>query len=306
MEFSGNKFKSSSVRSVSDAPVLSVERGDQSVDQLDVSDESCADFNHKELRVPRHVAIIMDGNGRWAKKRGLPRLAGHNAGMKAMIEATRAASDWGIRYLTVYAFSTENWKRSKEEVGGIFKLLIKYVESELRELNRNNVKVNVIGDYEKIPKAALLKLEETIETTRNNTGLNLNIALNYGSRAEIIRGIRSLVQKVLKEVDIPEAHEHSLKNNHDVYLKIQERLEEIITEDSFSRELYTGDELGNIPDPDLIIRTSGEERLSNFLLWQAAYSEFAFTPVMWPEFTREEFRHILKDYSGRDRRFGGR
>ncbi len=293
MEFSGNKTDTAQGKS-------SLNTSAEASGDITTSKRfqiPCCDSG--DLKMPTHVAIIMDGNGRWAKKRSLPRLAGHNAGMKAMIEATRAASDWGIKYLTVYAFSTENWKRSQEEVGGIFKLLIKYVESELRELHRNNVKVNVMGDYEKIPAAALVKLKETIETTSNNTGLNLNIALNYGSRAEIIRGIRSLVQKSLQEL-----RELEISEKNDSELKA--RLEEIITEGSFSRELYTGDELGNIPDPDLIIRTSGEERLSNFLLWQAAYSEFAFTPVMWPEFTREEFKKILDDYSNRDRRFGGR
>lgn len=295
MEFSGNKKGSSQDRSMHDLSI-----------------DGMAKSNSR--KVPTHVAIIMDGNGRWAKRRGLPRLAGHNAGMKAMIEATRAASDWGIKYLTAYAFSTENWKRSQEEVGGIFKLLIKYVESELRELHRNNVKVNVIGDYEKIPSAALVKLKETIETTRDNTGLNLNIALNYGSRAEIIRGVKSLLRKSIKEIETNGLQAPSSKGDWEVdqeskfslYDSLDDSLDALITEESFSRELYTGDELGNIPDPDLIIRTSGEERLSNFLLWQAAYSEFAFTPVMWPEFTRDEFRRILDEYAGRDRRFGGR
>lgn len=264
----------------------------------------CMD-NLNEVNMPAHVAIIMDGNGRWAKKKGLPRLAGHNAGMKAMITATRAASDWGIKYLTVYAFSTENWKRSNEEVSGIFKLLVKYVESELKELHRNNVKVNAIGDFEKIPKPALEKLLETLETTKNNTGLTLNIAINYGSRAEMIRAARNLFAEALKKT-------HDLCDSENVivsqlsYPKIYSMVEDLITEDNFSKYLYTGDETGNIPDPDLIIRTSGEERLSNFLLWQAAYSEFAFTPVLWPDFTREEFWRIIEEYANRDRRFGGR
>ncbi|XVG96609.1 isoprenyl transferase [Eubacteriales bacterium KG127] len=238
--------------------------------------------------IPEHVAIIMDGNGRWAKAKGVPRILGHNAGMKSMIEATRAASDWGIKHLTVYAFSTENWKRSKEEVGGIFNLLIKFVDSELNELHRNNVKVNVIGDYKHIPKAALIKLEHTIDTTKFNTGLNLNIALNYGSRAEIVRAVKKLILDV--------------KNQN----MSDDEIDNFISEEAISRYLYTGNELGNIKEPDLIIRTSGEERLSNFLLWQAAYSEFAFTPVLWPDFTRDIFKNLIEEYGNRDRRFGGR
>ena len=261
--------------------------------------------NLNEINMPEHVAIIMDGNGRWAKKKGLPRLAGHNAGMKAMITATRAASDWGIKYLTVYAFSTENWKRSNEEVSGIFKLLVKYVESELKELHRNNVKVNAIGDFNKIPKLALEKLLETIETTKNNTGLTLNIAINYGSRAEMIRATQNMFSDVYrmasKICDSERIPPTELSDE-----KLNSMIEDLITEENFAKHLYTGDETGNIPDPDLIIRTSGEERLSNFLLWQAAYSEFAFTPVLWPEFTREEFWKILDEYAHRERRFGGR
>lgn len=261
--------------------------------------------NVNEVNMPAHVAIIMDGNGRWAKKKGLPRLAGHNAGMKAMITATRAASDWGIKYLTVYAFSTENWKRSNEEVSGIFKLLVKYVESELKELHRNNVKVNAIGDYEEIPAPALEKLLETIETTKNNTGLTLNIAINYGSRAEMIRATHNIFADTFRMASkICDSENIALRELLDE--KLNSIIGQLITEENFSKYLYTGDETGNIPDPDLIIRTSGEERLSNFLLWQAAYSEFAFTPVLWPDFTREEFWRILEEFAHRERRFGGR
>lgn len=261
--------------------------------------------NSTVQNMPKHVAIIMDGNGRWAKKRGIPRLAGHNAGMKAMITATRAASDWGIKYLTVYAFSTENWKRSNEEVSGIFRLLVKYVESELKELHRNNVKVNAIGEYEKIPKPALDKLLETIETTKNNTGLTLNIAINYGSRAEILRAVRGILTDAFKTSDeLCESENITFKEL--LADKLDSLSDKIITEENFAKHLYSGDENGNIPDPDLIIRTSGEERLSNFLLWQAAYSEFAFTPVLWPDFTRDEFWRIIEEYSNRERRFGGR
>ena len=236
-------------------------------------------------RIPAHVAIIMDGNGRWAKRRGLPRLAGHNAGMMAMKEIVKASSVLGVKYLTVYAFSTENWKRSGEEVGGIFRLLVKYVDSELSELHENNVKVRVLGDYSVIPKAAVERLEKSLKTTEHNDGLQFNIALNYGSRAEIVRAVNRIRDDMKQGI---------LDDNAE------------ITEELIGRYLYTGEENGNIPDPDLIIRTSGEERLSNFMLWQSAYSEFAFTDVLWPDFTPEEYEKIIEDYQKRDRRFGGR
>ncbi len=236
-------------------------------------------------RIPAHIAIIMDGNGRWAKAKGLPRLAGHNAGMQAMKEIVKASSQLGVKYLTVYAFSTENWKRSAEEVGGIFKLVVKYVDSELEELNENNVKVKILGDYTAVPKAAAESLEKSLETTKNNTGLQFNIALNYGSRAEIVRAVNRLKQDVETGI-LPTETE--------------------ITEELISKYLYTGEENGNIPDPDLIIRTSGEERLSNFMLWQSAYSEFGFTDVLWPDFTPQEYERMIEEYQKRDRRFGGR
>ncbi|MBQ1407469.1 MAG: isoprenyl transferase [Eubacterium sp.] len=234
-------------------------------------------------RLPQHVAIIMDGNGRWAKKRGIPRLAGHNAGMEAMKEIVRRSSDLGIKYLTVYAFSTENWKRSWEEVSGIFKLLIKFVDLDLDELNEKNVKVRVMGDYQAIPEAARKSMDETLETTKDNTGLQFCIALNYGSRAEITRAVNVLAEKVRAG-----------------------EIEGEITEEMIARYLYTGEENGNVPDPDVIIRTSGEERLSNFMLWQSAYSEFVFTDVLWPDFTPEVYEKTLEEFQARDRRFGGR
>lgn len=238
--------------------------------------------NNGNLRpVPAHVAIIMDGNGRWAAKRRLPRAAGHNAGMTAMENIVRRASDDGIRYLTIYAFSTENWKRSLEEVGAIFSLLIKYAAKELAELDRNNVKVRVIGDYSAIPDNARNSLDNMIRTTEDNTGMQFNIAMNYGSRAEIVRAVNRIASSRRPE-DGP------------------------VTDEDISRALYTGDENGNVPDPDLIIRTSGELRLSNFLLWQCAYSEFAFTDTLWPDFTPEEFDSIIEQYRTRERRFGGR
>lgn len=234
-----------------------------------------------KINMPVHVAVIMDGNGRWAKKRLLPRVAGHNAGMEAMKEIVRTASDMGIKYLTVYAFSTENWKRSIEEVGGIFKLLVKYVASDLAELHEKNVRVRVLGEYDVIPEAAKESLDKTISLTENNTGLQFNIALNYGSRAEIVRAVNRIIAE-RKEGD-PE-----------------------ITDEDIARALYTGEENGNVPDPDLIIRTSGEQRLSNFLLWQSAYSEFAFTDELWPDFTPEMFKELIEEFCGRERRFGGR
>ena len=231
-------------------------------------------------RIPEHVAIIMDGNGRWAQNRNLPRMAGHNAGMIAMKEIVKAASAIGVKYLTVYAFSTENWRRSSEEVSGIFKLLIIYVEKELNELHQNNVKVKILGQYDRLPKEAVRSLERSLKTTKGNTGMQFNIALNYGGRDEILRSVK----KIAKEVE---------KGN----LKADE-----ITEDDIADNLYTF----GIPEPELLIRTSGEMRLSNYLLWQSAYSELVFTDVLWPDFTRNEFEKAIEIFQHRKRRFGGR
>lgn len=225
----------------------------------------------------------MDGNGRWAEREGVSRFKGHTAGMEAMKEIVRKSSRLGIEYLTVYAFSTENWKRTMEEVSGIFKLLVRFVDLDLSELDEENVRVRVLGDYSIIPEAARKSLDETLETTRDNTGMQFNVAINYGSRAEIVRGVNKIADKVRSGEITGE-----------------------ITEEMISRSLYTGDENGNVPDPDLIIRTSGEERLSNFLLWQAAYSEFEFTDLLWPDFTPEAYEKLLEDYTKRDRRYGGR
>lgn len=238
---------------------------------------------NKEL-LPKHVAVIMDGNGRWAQKNKVNRVAGHNAGMLAMKEIIKRADIIGIKYLTVYAFSTENWKRSAEEVGGIFGLLVKYVASELEELNENNVKVRILGDYTKIPKVAVNSIEKALMTTKDNDGLQFSIALNYGGRQEIVRAVRQICYLV-------ETGE----------LKGQEIDEKLV-----SSYLYTGIENQNIPDPDLIIRTSGEERISNFLLWQGAYSEMAFSDSLWPDFTPDEFERMIEEYTRRDRRYGGR
>lgn len=235
-------------------------------------------------RMPRHVAIIMDGNGRWAKEKGLPRLAGHNAGMKAMKKIVDHSDKLGIKYLTVYAFSTENWKRSIAEVSGIFKLLVTYVNSDLKELVENNVKVKVLGDYRMLPKDAVKSLEKTLEETKDNTGLQFNIALNYGGRSEIRDAVKAIGHKISQGK-----------------LSAEE-----ITEETVSAELTTGKQHADVPDPELIIRTSGELRLSNFLLWQSAYSELVFPDVMWPDFTPEEYEKAIADYQSRERRFGGR
>ena len=238
----------------------------------------------EKKNVPQHVAVIMDGNGRWAEKNSVSRLAGHNAGMLAMKEIVKRADVMGIKYLTVYAFSTENWKRSQEEVGGIFNLLVKFVGSELAELHEQNVRVRILGDYSQVPKSAVNSVEKALKTTENNDGLQFNIALNYGGRQEILRAVQNLSARVQT-------------GELDAFA---------ITEDMISEALYTGRENGSMPDPDLIIRTSGEERLSNFLLWQCAYSELAFTDTLWPDFTPDEFEEMVAAFGSRKRRFGGR
>ncbi len=229
-------------------------------------------------KVPNHVGVIMDGNGRWAKARKLPRVAGHNAGMESMKKIVIAASNMGIKNLTVYAFSTENWKRSTEEVSGIFKLIVKYVKSELEELIENNVHINIIGEYDMLPKDSVEAIDKLVASTKGDDGLNFNIALNYGGRAEIVKAVNELIEAKRGP----------------------------ITETDISEYLYTGSRYYDIPDPDLIIRTSGEERMSNFLLWQAAYSELMFTDTLWPDFTPEEFEALVERYTHRERRFGGR
>jgi undecaprenyl diphosphate synthase len=225
----------------------------------------------------------MDGNGRWAERNGKLRLSGHNAGMNAMTEIVRHASDSGVKFLTVYAFSTENWKRDADEVSGIFGLLVKFVELKLRELVENNVVVSVIGDYAPIPRDAKAALERTIENTSGNTGMRFVIALNYGSRADILNAAKKLASEAVHAGGAEDAISK-------------------ITEADFAGMLSTA----GIPDPDLIIRTSGEKRLSNFLLWEAAYSELVFTDVLWPDFTPDEFDRCVGEYHGRVRRFGGR
>lgn len=232
-------------------------------------------------RIPQHVAIIMDGNGRWAKARGKNRLSGHKAGIEAVRESIRMASDLGIRYLTIYSFSSENWKRPPDEVIGLMDLFAKTMLAEVDELHEEHVRVMTIGDLSKLPPKTCDAFQQAWEKTKNNTGMTLVVAVNYGGRQEILDAAAAYARAVLA------AHEQG------------EELE--CTEESFAQFLYTA----NIPDPELLIRTSGEMRISNFLLWQIAYSEFVVTDVLWPDFDRYEFLRALLEYQSRDRRFGG-
>ncbi|GGF84118.1 isoprenyl transferase [Rhizobium wenxiniae] len=229
--------------------------------------------------IPEHVAIIMDGNGRWANKRGLARTMGHSKGVEAVKETVRAAGELGVRYLTLFAFSSENWSRPEAEVSDLLGLLRRFIRRDLAELHRENVRIKVIGERDKLRGDILPLLLEAEETTRNNTALTVVIAFNYGSRDEIARATTRIAQKVKAGLLDPAS----------------------ISPETISDYLDTA----GIPDPDLIIRTSGEERLSNFLLWQAAYSEFVFLPDYWPDFNRDLFVEALKIYASRNRRFGG-
>ena len=233
----------------------------------------------EERKVPRHVAIILDGNGRWAKKRMLPRNAGHAAGSKNVEKICAAAWDMGIEYVTMYAFSTENWSRPKEEVDALMKLLHSYLKDCLKTSKKNNMQVRVIGDISKLDKDLQERIIELERVSAENTGLHFQVALNYGSRDEIKRSIISIANEV---------KEGSLLPEH-------------ITEDIISSHLDTS----GIPDPDLMIRTSGEQRLSNYLLWQLAYAEFYFTGVLWPDFSKKDLQKAVEFYQSRDRRFGG-
>lgn len=230
-------------------------------------------------KLPKHVAIIMDGNGRWAKKRFLPRTAGHKEGMERVKEIVEAASNLGIKYLTLYAFSTENWKRPKEEVDTLMKLLVQYLKSELDRLHKNNIKINILGDITKLPKLAREEVIKAVDTTKNNDKMVLNIALNYGGRDEIVFA----VQNILNDIKLGTLDINDLDSN------------------VFSKYLYTDDQ----PDPDLLIRPSGELRVSNFMLYQIAYSEFWFSDICWPDFREECFYKAIVDYQKRNRRYGG-
>lgn len=232
----------------------------------------------EDLKIPEHVAIIMDGNGRWAKKRMLPRTAGHAQGSQVVEKICEDAYNLGIKYLTVYAFSTENWKRSKDEVDAIMKLLEKYLKDCIKRSSKNNMRVRIIGDISRLDEKLQEKIIELERVSSGNTGLCFQVALNYGGRDEIIRGIRKAAEKVRNNGLLPED----------------------ITEEKFEEFLDTK----GIPDPDLVIRTSGEMRISNFLIWQCSYSEFYFSDVLWPDFNKNELIKALDYYAHRDRRFG--
>ena len=234
-------------------------------------------FNHNG-DLPHHVAIIMDGNGRWATRRGLPRVAGHRAGVKSVRAVVEVAGELGIRVLTLYTFSKENWGRPVNEVSTLMKLLASTMKKEINELHEKNVQVRVTGDLEDLPPFALENVLEGVEKTKHNTGLILNLALSYGGRAEIIKAVKEIAEKV---------------RDGELYL-------EDIDEEIFSDYLYTK----NLPDPDLLIRTSGEQRISNFLLWQMAYTEIYLTSTLWPDFGKNEFNEALAWYLKRERRFG--
>jgi len=229
-------------------------------------------------KLPRHVAVIMDGNGRWAKKLGKLRTFGHENGVKAVRETTEAAAELGIQYLTLYAFSTENWKRPRREVEALMSLLIKTINNEMKTLNDNNIRLSAIGDLKALNNDTYINLMKAIEETRNNSRMNLVLALSYSSHFEIVEAVKKIAEMV--------SHEEININD--------------INENLISQHLYTKD----LPDPELLIRTSGEYRISNFLLWQLAYSEFYFSPKLWPDFRKEDLYEALIDYQRRERRFG--
>ena len=230
-------------------------------------------------KLPGHVAIIMDGNGRWARKRGLPRIAGHRAGMNSLKEIVTCANELGINIVTLFAFSTENWKRPRWEIDFLMRLPEEYLKKELPFLMEKNVVIRAMGILEQLPVVTQKAIRDALQASKDNTGMILNFALNYGGRNEILNAVKIISEKV-----------------RDGSLKAEE-----IGEELFSKLLYTGD----LPDPDLLIRPSGELRISNFLLWQMAYTELWFTSVLWPDFKREHFLKAVRDYQERERRFGG-
>ncbi|UCF62796.1 MAG: isoprenyl transferase [bacterium] len=232
----------------------------------------------KGIHLPQHVAIIMDGNGRWAKKRGLPRVAGHNEGIKSVRAVVEACGDLGIKVLTLYTFSKENWLRPRQEVSALMKMLVSTLRKEINELQEKNVQLRAIGNIEDLPEPAYRELLYGIERTKHNTGLMLNLALSYGGRQEIVDAVREIAQKVKAGIIQPE--------------EIGERV--------FAAHLHTYD----LPDPDLLIRTSGESRISNFLLWQSAYTEIYVTKTYWPDFRKDELYDALLNFLSRERRFG--
>jgi undecaprenyl diphosphate synthase len=230
-------------------------------------------------KLPVHVAIIMDGNGRWAKQRGLPRIMGHKAGMEVIRNVVKMSSKLGIKFLTLYAFSTENWKRPGEEVNFLMRLLVEYLNREVEELNTNNVKITSIGRISELPQAAYEQLMRSIDYTAGNTGLTLNLALNYGGRIEILDAVNTVINDI-KTGKLP--------------------VDAYIDKNTFSSYLYTA----SMPDPDLLIRTSGERRVSNFLLYQIAYTEMYFSDAYWPDFDDVEYLKAIIDYQNRHRRYG--
>jgi undecaprenyl diphosphate synthase len=229
-------------------------------------------------KVPQHIAIIMDGNGRWAKQKGMPRVLGHRSGVKSVREVTEAAAQIGVKYLTLYAFSTENWNRPPSEVMALMSLLVETIKGEIRDLNKNGVRLTAIGDLDALPASTLKTLREGMEKTKDNQRITLVLALNYSAKWEILRATRHLAELVKAGTLLPSE----------------------ISEAMFEHELSTG----GIPDPELLIRTSGEARLSNFLLWQVAYAELYFTPVFWPDFGKEDLYKSILSYQNRERRFG--
>ena len=228
--------------------------------------------------LPNHIAVIMDGNGRWAAKQGKSRVFGHEHGVNSVRETTEAAAELGIGYLTLYAFSTENWNRPKFEVDALMTLFVDTIQREIETLNKNNIRLNAIGDLKSLPGENYRKLMDTIDETRNNDRMVLTLAMSYSARWEITEAVRRIITD---------------KEN-------QQMNAEEITENFFSNYLNTND----MPDPELLIRTSGEKRISNFLLWQIAYAELYFTPILWPEFTKEDFYEAIVNYQSRERRFG--
>ena len=228
--------------------------------------------------LPRHIAIIMDGNGRWAKKRGLPRVAGHSEGLKSVRDVVEACAQLGIEYLTLYAFSTENWRRPKEEVSTLMKLLLKTLKRETDELHKNNIRLRMIGDFESLPEEVQKQLKEAIKKTEKNTRLNLVLALSYSGRWDILQATKKIANDVASR-------------------RIKRSL---INEETFKNYLSTAE----FPEPDLLIRTSGEMRVSNFLLWEIAYTEIYVTNTLWPDFRRKELYEAIEDYQRRERKFG--
>lgn len=233
----------------------------------------------KELQIPQHVAIILDGNGRWAKARHMPRNYGHTQGSKTVENICEEAYKLGIKYLTVYAFSTENWKRSKEEVDGLMSLLRSYMKDCIKTSKKNNMRVRIIGDRNKLDTDIQNSIMDLEEASKDNTGLNFQVAINYGGRDEMIRAIRKLAKEVQDNKLVPE------------------QINEKMLDDCL--------DTAGIPDPDLLIRTAGEQRISNFLLWQTGYCEFYFTEVLWPDFTKKDLEKAIAYYNTRERRYGG-